>query len=171
MSFPNIKYYALLEDTTGTRKTPKFTIAKAVGYYPQMNKLIGRNGKISFDFVEKLKEGLTVPACRLQAKNSLNFTGLKDLFVNGKITGFAYGYPLSTETYSSKNKPNPFYSCRNDGYLFRVYTDEKGTKPTKIELIVLEDAKQLIATYCKMLEQGGFNEALELLRKQAQNTI
>ena len=49
MSFPNIKYYALLEDTTGTRKTPKFTITRAAGYYPQMGKLIGRDGKISFE--------------------------------------------------------------------------------------------------------------------------
>lgn len=34
---------------------------------------------------------------RLQAKNSLNFTGLKDYFVDGKLSGFAYGYPWLTK--------------------------------------------------------------------------
>ena len=48
--------------------------------------------------MEKLKDGANVPAMRLQAKDSLNFTGLKDYFIDGKLSGFAYGYPLADET-------------------------------------------------------------------------
>lgn len=166
---PNIRYYALLTETTAEGKqTPKYTIAKAAGYYPPMELLKGKNGNVSFYLMEKLKEGLDAPAYRLQGKNSLNFTGLKDYFVDGKLTGFAYGYPFSAATYGKNSKPNPFFDYRTDGYLFKVYQNNPNdTKPTKIELIVLENAKPLIASYCKMLQQGGFNEALELIRKQA----
>lgn len=165
---PNIRYYALLKETTAEGKqTPKYTIAKAAGYYPPMEQLKGKGGNVSFYLMEKLKEGLDAPAYRLQAKNSLNFTGLKDYFVDGKLTGFAYGYPMDTKTYGKESKPNPFYDYRADGYLFKIKTNADATKPVEIELLVLENAKPLIASYCKMLQQGGFDEALELMRKQA----
>lgn len=108
---------------------------------------------------------------RLQAKNSLNFTGLKDLWIEGKLSGFAYGYPMNKPTCSKDEKPNPFYEYKGDGYLFRVYQDEKeptNLTPTCIELVVLEGAKVLISAYCKQLKMGGFDEALEALRQQAQ---
>lgn len=168
MNLPNIRYYALLTDTTAEGKqTQKFAVAKAVGYYPPMEQLKTKKGSISFYLMEKLKEGLDAPAYRLQGKSSLNFTGLKDYFVDGKLTGFAYGYPMDTKTYGKESKPNPFYDYRADGYLFKIKTNADATKPVEIELLVLENAKPLIASYCKMLQQGGFDEALELMRKQA----
>ena len=169
---PNIRYYALFEDTTAKgKKTPKFTIAKAAGYYPPMEQLKGKDGKISMYLMEKTKEGIDAPAYRLQGKSSLNFTGLKDLFQEGKLTGFAYGYPMASKTYSKDDKPNPFYEYKADGYLFYIQTNADATKAVKIELLVLSNAKPLIATYCKMLQQGGFDEALNLLREQANNSI
>lgn len=171
MNVPNIRYYALLTETTAEGKqTPKYTIVKAAGYYPPMEHLKGKGGKISFYLMEKLKEGLDAPAYRLQGKSSLNFTGLKDYFVDGKLTGFAYGYPFGVATYGKDNKPNPFYQYKAEGYLFKVYQNpdnQNDIKPTQIELIVLADAKPLIASYCKMLQQGGFDEALGLMRQQA----
>ena len=56
---PNIRYYALLvETTTQGKKTPKYTIAKAAGYYPPMEQLKGKDGKISMYLMEKTKEGI-----------------------------------------------------------------------------------------------------------------
>ena len=166
---PNIRFYARMLNTT-QKATPKFTIVGAVGYYPPMELLRGRDTKVSMNLMEKLKEGENVPSMRLQAKGSLNFTGLKEWFVNGRLSGFAYGYPSNKPTYSKDNKPNPFYDYRNDGYLFVVHQDQSNPEnliPTEIELIVLEGAKVLISSYCKQLVIGGFNEALENLRKQA----
>ena len=40
-------------------------------------------------------------------------------------------------------------------------------RPTFIELIVLDGAKVLIPSYCKQLIMGGFDEAINQLRKQA----
>jgi len=174
MNAPQVSYYALfVETTTAGRKTPKYTIEKSAGYYPPMAKLTGRNGKVSMYLMEKLKEGLDVPAVRLQATDngsglSYNFTGLKEWFDNGgKLTGFAYGYPLSDKTYSKEHKPNPFYDFKADGFLFKVWPNADSSKPLKIELLVISNAKPLIASYCKMLQQGGFDEDLQLLRKQA----
>lgn len=175
MSTPNIRYYARFVNTTQNgKKTPKFTIIEQAGYYPPMELLKGRDGQISMNLMEKLKEGENVPSMRLQAKNSLNFTGLKEYFVDGKLSGFAYGYPLDKSTYSKDEKKNPFFEYREDGFLFLIKQDEKEPNnqvPTCIELVVLEGAKVLISAYCKQLLMGGFDDALQALRKQAKKAL
>ena len=172
MNTPNVRYYAKMVNTTQKgKKTPKYTIIAQAGYYPPMELLRGRDGQISMNLMEKLKEGDNVPSMRLQAKNSLNFTGLKDYFQDGKLSGFAYGYPLDKQTYSKDENPNPFFDYKQDGFLFLIEQDEKdptNLTPTSIELVVLEGAKVLISAYCKQLVMGGFDEALQALREQAQ---
>ena len=173
MNTPNIRYYAKLVNTTQKgKKTQKYTIVEQAGYYPPMEQLRGRDGLVSMNLMPQSREDKSsTPPMRLQAKNSLNFTGLKDFWIEGKLSGFAYGYPMDKPTYSKDEKPNPFYEYKGDGYLFRVYQDEKeptNLTPTCIELVVLEGAKVLISAYCKQLKMGGFDEALEALRQQAQ---
>ena len=172
MNTPNVRYYAKMVNTTQKgKKTPKYTITAQAGYYPPMEQLKGRDGLVSMNLMEKLKEGDNVPSIRFQAKNSLNFTGLKDYFQDGKLSGFAYGYPLDKPTYSKDEKPNPFFDYKQDGFLFLIEQDEKdptNLTPTSIELVVLEGAKVLISAYCKQLVMGGFDEALQALREQAQ---
>lgn len=172
MNTPNIRYYAKMVNTTQKgKKTPKYTITAQAGYYPPMEQLKGRDGHISMYLMEKMKEGSNVPSMRLQAKGSLNLTGLKDYFQDGKLSGFAYGYPLDEPTYSKDEKPNPFFEYRQDGFLFRVYQDEQDPTniiPTCIEFVVLEGSKVLISAYCKQMVMGGFDDALKQLREQAQ---
>lgn len=173
MITPNIRYYAQMVYDANSKKTPKYVITAQAGYYPPMEQIKGRNGLISMYLMEKIKEGANVPSMRLQAKDSLNFTGLKEYFVNGKLSGFAYGYPLTDKTYSAKKKENPFFDYKDDGYLFLVHQDKNANtapekiRPTVIELIVLDGAKVLISSYCKQLMMGGFDEAIKSLRKQA----
>lgn len=176
MITPNIRYYARMEDCTGNGKTPKYVITAQAGYFPPMENIVGRDGKVSMYLQVSKDSGSkkdNAPAMKLQAKDSLNFTGLKDYFVDGKLSGFAYGYPLAAKTYSSKQKSNPFYEYKDDGYLFIVHQDKNANtapeqiRPTIIELIVLEGAKVLISSYCKQLMMGGFDEAIKSLRDQA----
>lgn len=167
MITPNIRYYARLERCKEGIKTPKYTIVAEAGYYAPMESLKGKDGHISMYLQNQRKERDDIPAIWLQAKSSLNFTGLKSYFVDGKISGYAYGYPLDERTYSKKAIKNPFYEYRNDGFLFLIKDDKTGVVPASIELIVLEDAKVLIAAYCKQLLMGGFDEALKMLREQA----
>ena len=172
---PNIRYYAKLENSTEEgKKTPKYTITEWAGYYPPMEKLRGRDGRISLNLMDKIKEGMNIPSMRLQAKGSLNFTGLKEYFADGKLSGFAYGYPDSRETYSSKKKPNPFFEYKDDGFLFVVHQNPKDPAsiiPIQIELIVLEKARVLIPAYLKQLMMGGFGKELAQLREQAKTSM
>lgn len=174
MIIPKIRYYAkMVYDDNIQRKTPKYTVISEAGYYPPMEDLKNKKGIISMYLMGKRKEGDNVPSMRLQAKNSLNFTGLKEYFLDGKLSGYAYGNPLDSETYSSKKRNNPFYEYRHDGYLFIIQIDKTTMSkaapivPTAIELIVIEDGAVLIPSYCKQLIMGGFDEAINSLRKQA----
>lgn len=170
MITPNIRYFARFDFDETSKKTPKYVITAEAGYYPPMEAITGKNGKVTMYLMSKREQQPSdTPPMRLQAKDSLNFTGLKDYFVNGKLSGFAYGYPNKEKTYSNKNKENPFFDYKDDGYLFIIHQDEKNQNqtPTFIELIVLENGKILLPSYCKQLEMGGFDEALNLLREQA----
>lgn len=171
MNRPDILYYArMVNTTTPEMKSTKYTITEQTGFYPPIEELRGKDGKISMYLMEKLKEGFHVPSVRLQAKNSLNLTGLKDYYDNGKLSGFAYGYPFAEETYSKKKRPNPFYKYSQDGFLFITHQDTDkpdSVTPTCIELLVLKGAKVVIGGYCKQLALGGFDDELRRLREQA----
>lgn len=172
MNTPTVCYYAKMVNTTKQgKKTPKYTIVEQCGFYPPMELLKSKEGQTNMYLMEKLKEGDNVPSMRLQAKDSLNLTGLKSYFQDGKLSGFAYGYPSDKKTYSKDGRANPFYENRQDGFLFKIYQDEQDPQnvvPIAIEFIVLEGAKVLISAYCKQLVLGGFDEALQALRQQAQ---
>ena len=171
---PEIIYYARLIFDKSSKKTPKYVITAESGYYPPMDELRGRDGRVSVYLMAKRETQTksSVPAMSLQAKNSLNLTGLKDYFVNGYLSGFAYGYPLDKPVFSAKKRPNPFYECREDGFLFVVHqnkealTPEAKQLPTEFEMIVLQGGKCLISAYCKALMSGGFDSRLKELRKQ-----
>ena len=77
-----------------------------------------------------------------------------------------------TKTYSTKNKPNPFYENRNDGFLFIFKTESDNPLPSSFEMIVLSNAKPVVASYLQMLRVGGFNDVLKSMREQAtSNTL
>ena len=169
MTKPNISFYARFERVTSkTCKTPKYIIMESVGYYPPMQALAGKDGNISVYLMDKLTDGLRLPSMRLQAKNSLNLTGLKEWFNDGKLSGFAYGYPYSEATYSKQQKHNPFYEYKNDGFLFIIDTttlNPTDNLPLSFEMIVIEKAKAVISALCKQLQMGGFESALQDLRE------
>lgn len=168
MIIPDIKYYARFVDVTGGKKTPKYQVIKQAGFYPQMESQRGKDGNISVYLMASKDSGSTkdnAPAMKLQGRNSLNLTGLKEYFVNGgKLSGFAYGYPLDKPTYSKDEKPNPFYECKDDCYLFVIHQTEGNPRPSEIEMLVMDNAKALAPAYCKSLMMGGFDEVLASLR-------
>ena len=172
---PTIRYYARFTNTTAKgAKVPKYSAIYQAGYYPPMEQLVGRDGYVSVYLQEKRETQTksSTPKMSLQAKGSLNLTGLKDYFVDGKLSGFAYGYPYDRPTYGKGEKPNPLYDYKNDGFLFVIHQDGSNTAdltPTMIEMLVIEGGKTLISSYCKMLAMGGFNEVLDELRRQAQD--
>lgn len=75
---------------------------------------------------------------------------------------FGYGYPNPNRFIGKDKKPNPLFPFRNDAYLFKVNADY-----SEIELFVIQDGRHLINSYYQILIDGGFDEEIELLRKQA----
>ena len=113
------------------------------------------------------------PKMRLQAAKSLNFTGLKDYFVDGKVSGYAYGNPPKGETYPYKGKqaPNPFADNQQDGFLFVVHQTGDNLLPDYLELLVIGgcNADKMAARYVKQLEMGGYDTTLQMLRQWAKS--
>lgn len=157
-----LKYYAVMEDVT-KGKTPKYMITFQRGYLPGMEQLKGKDGNINFYLMESRKKANEIPDMYLQGKNSLNFTGLKWYTLPVEGIGYAYGCPFDAPTYGKDKKVNPFYDCRDDAYIFIVH--QKGTtRPSKIELIVLEHQKVLAAAYCKAAKDGKLNDMIQQIK-------
>ena len=72
-----------------------------------------------------------------------------------------YGYPNAKE-YLSNGSKNPLFEFRNDGYLFILNKDY-----TEIELLIIPDGRNLISSYYQIMIDGGFDDDIRELRKQA----
>lgn len=166
----------LLKPNGEPYKQPKYTMQKVWGKYPPMINLIGRDKKISMVLMDSIESGSenteSTPEMKLQAKGSFNFTGLKQYYVNGDLSTFAYGNPYDKPKYSQKKKPNPFYPYRTkDGYLFIFHFEEGNNVPIGFELMVIPNVENNIGKYCGKLEHGLYNSFLEEVRKQATDNL
>lgn len=162
-------YYATLElDTESKAKTPRYVLSGSAGKYIPMHDLIGQDGKITM-FLRDAERGAKngTPSKSLQAKGSLNFTGLKCLG-NDSQPRYAYGYPPSTMTYSAKRKPNPFYAFRFDCFLFVLHYAEGQTIPETIEMLVIQHGYSIAAQLYKCLCNGELSAVLNKWRAAAQ---
>lgn len=180
MITPNICYYAALEYCKDSKETPKYVISAQAGDYPPMEELKSRDGRVYMYLCKPRGKSIYEVDVSLKVvSNNLNFTGMECYFTGREISGFAFGYPHPEKIYkrSGKEKTNPFYNYKDDGFLFIVHQDKTATteaerlRPSYIELIVLNGAKVLIPSYCKMLQSGGFDEELKQLRLQAGATF
>lgn len=146
---------------------PRFDLTKQAGYYKPLEQLKNsKNGQTCF-FLNETNGVINSHTNRaerfLQAKNSLNVSSVYLLSLattNGYYTG--YGYPNPSKTYSKQKRPNPFYECRNDGFLFAIAEDWK-----TIEVLVIPYGKNTIQGYANALADGVFREQLDSLRGTA----
>lgn len=183
MQQPKVLYYAKFEydkknrfKPDGTeRKDPVYVMTKCRGYYPPMAHFVNKRGinkgKATMYLKQKRDEQPSnAPKMFLQSTGSLNFTGLKDCFT---WSGTAYGYPNDMPTYSGKRIPNPFLNCKSDGYLFQFHQEDEVlvqngfTIPSSFELLILGNAKPLMASYNQQLQLGLFDAVLNTCRASA----
>lgn len=170
MEEPKVRYYGYFIVNKNNGKTPKFTAIEQVGYYPPMEMLGGRDGNVSLYLLESV-DGMDRPTARLQAKNSLNLTGLFRYFtIGGGLSGYAYGYPMRDEYYSKEKRPNPFFPYQDDCFLFKFYYGDGGAVPYAFEMIVLAGCRTLADAYCQKLADGLLDDELKLLRELANGT-
>lgn len=176
-----ISAYFYFELVKGAGKTPKYRVIKMAGYYPPFETLKGvrgdGKGKITVFMLDAIdKTNGRSPETRLQAARSLNLTGLKRYWQDGKLSGYAYGNPPQGETYGNKKTlQNPFYpDYVADGFVFKFGDVVKCTLgsieyilPECFEMLVIDKGGILAAAYCTQLKNGGFDGQLNELREQA----
>ena len=174
MNQPKVRMWAKFGLSPKTGKTPKYVLTDAWGWVEELKDLVGRDGYISLFLCQK-REGQPsdAPNMYLQGKCSINFTGLKGLFVDGMMSNYAWGNPPKTITYGAK-KPrlNPLIKYVADGFLFVFHYDfevkmEEMERPLSFELLWLEGAGLMIPQHAKSLQMGSYNEILRKCREEA----
>ena len=109
MNQPKVRMWAKFVLSPKSGNTPKYVLTDAYGWVEELKDLVGRDGYISLLLCEKRPgQPADAPPMYLQAKCSLNLTGLKDLFVDGFMSNYAYGNPPKAVTYGNKKpRSNP----------------------------------------------------------------
>lgn len=94
------------------------------------------------------------------SNNNLNFSSIyiEDL----DCPQYGYGYPNKNPFIGKDKKPNPLYKYSNDCYLFIKNNDY-----TEIEILIIEDGRNLIIPYYEHLIDGRFDNDIKELRDKA----
>lgn len=93
------------------------------------------------------------------SNGSLN---LSSLYIEDMdFPGLAYGYPNAKPKLSNGQR-NPLFEYRNDGYLFVFNPDL-----TEIEMLIIQDGRNLIGSYYQLLIDGALDEQIQELRESA----
>ena len=167
MAVLSIKLYlciARVEDRS--KKTPKYTEIGRFGDYPPFEDLRGRDGKVSMYLKEHYSKSGNAPALNLQAKNSLNFTGVQ--WHCGVVGGrYAYGEPNRNPYYSKERRPNPFADYWDDGYLMQFTYRDGDPLPRYIEIMVIDRARELVKGLCNRMAAGWYVRTFAALRERA----
>jgi hypothetical protein len=152
------------------RKQPRFDLRAYAGYWEALDKLKNFKGQLFFNLIptdknEYRKQDGTTPEYYLQCtpakSKSINFSGIRFQYADGKETAYAAGEPSDRQTLKG-GVVNPMYDQRNDAFLF-IFSNDMQT----LEVLVIENGRLLIDAYRKQLSLGGFDEVLATLRKQA----
>ena len=148
-------------------KVPRFDLTRLAGYYKPLQALQNQKGQIIL-YLNETRGVIDSPDQRradrfLMGKDSLNFSSvyLLDCSTNGG--GFVgYGNPNRSKTFGKDKKPNPFFDCKDDGFLFLIAPDWQA-----VEVLIIPDGCNTILGNAKALEDGVYNEALATMRTAA----
>ena len=93
------------------------------------------------------------------SNGSLNLSSLyiEDL----DYPNLAYGYP-NAKLKLINGQRNPLFEFRNDGYLFLLNADL-----TEVEMLIVQNGRNLIGSYYQLLIDGALDEQLQKLREKA----
>lgn len=146
-------------------KVPRFDLTQMAGYYRPLERLKNRKGQVVL-YLNETRGIIESPDTRradrfLMAKDSLNFSSV--YLLNMDTQGHSligHGSPNRSQTFGKDKKQNPFYECRDDGFLFIISPDWR-----VIEVLVIPDGVNTILGNAKALFDGVYNGALETMRE------
>jgi hypothetical protein len=155
---------------TTPRKQPRYDLTAFAGYWGALDKLKNHRGLLFFNLIptdknQFRKQDGTTPEYYLQCtpskSKSINFSGVRFEYSDGKETTFASGEPSDREKLTG-GVINPMYEQKNDAFLFIFSQDMQ-----RLEVLIIEGGRVLIDAYRKQLSKGGMDDVLYTLRKQA----
>lgn len=135
---------------------------KVAGNYKGLTYFVNHKGQLFFyktpcrDFVDTDSKRLAEWSL---TNSSLNLSSI--YIEDTDCPGIGYGYPNAKRLLSNGSE-NPLFPFRNDAYLFLINQDY-----SSIELLVIPDGRNLIHSYYQKMIDGGFDEEVKELRKQA----
>lgn len=143
---------------------PRFDLVRMTGYYKPLESLKNPKGQI-YLLLNETRGIINSPDQRradrfFMGKNSLNVSSV--FLLDGSTNGggfVGYGNPNRSKTYSKDKKPNPFFGCKDDGFLFLFAHDWKA-----VEILVIPDGCNTILGNAKALADGVFDGALATMR-------
>jgi hypothetical protein len=132
------------------------------GSYKGLTNFVNHKGQLFF-YKTPCRDFVNTDSKRI-AEWSLTGSGLNFSSIYIDDLDFAeigYGYPNAKRLLSNGSQ-NPLFDFRNDGYLFLINKDY-----SEIELLIIPDGRNLIGSYYQKMIDGGFDDELIKLRKQA----
>jgi hypothetical protein len=132
------------------------------GGYKGLTNFVNHKGQLFF-YKTPCRDFINTDSKRLAewslTGNGLNFSSIyiDDL----EFPEIGYGYPNANRLLSNGSQ-NPLFELRNDGYLFLINKDY-----SEIELFVIPYGRNLISSYYQKMIDGGFDDVVRELRKQA----
>lgn len=178
MKLPIIRARAKFERVIYAGKVPKYRISQYAGssdFWRMLRETCaGRDGNI-YVYLQGELETVAKKAGSAElflqvTRNGFRLTGLYQYYKDGKPSGYACGNPFQDATFTNKNKPNPLYEYRADGYLFKFEESKNSAVllPDGFEWVVLQgtDVELLKTMYLSVYRIGGFDEALKELPLQ-----
>ena len=166
-------FYLKLEQRTKVFKSGKigkdtrYIAISQAGYFKHIEAMRGKGGDVVMH-LKGVENGAPKSTAEInlqcsyndgKIKNgSLNFSSLFFENIHPDKVMFANGEPNDNAKLKD-GKPNPFYDCKNDGYLFIVTPDLK-----TVEILIIPNSRVLIVGYRKKLADGQFDEVLQQIR-------
>lgn len=132
------------------------------GNYKGLTNFVNHKGQLFF-YKTACRDFVNTDSKRLAewslTGNGLNFSSIyiDDL----DYPEIGYGYP-NAKRHLSNGSSNPLFEFRNDGYLFLMNKDY-----SEIELLIIQDGRNLISSYYQKLIDGGYDDELLSLRQLA----
>lgn len=139
-----------------------FFTDKVTGGYKGLTNFVNHKNQLFF-YKTPCRDFINTDSKRLSewslTGNGLNFSSIyiDDL----DCPEIGYGYP-NAKRQLSNGSANPLFDFRNDGYLFLINKDY-----SEIDILIIPDGRNLISSYYQKLIDGGFDDEIAELRKQA----
>lgn len=158
--------FVMLSDTVKTshkiKSKARLDCISFAGNYQGLTNFVNSKGQLFF-YKTPARDFVNTDSKRLAEWSLTNSSlNLSSIYIEDMdCPEIGYGYPNAKRLLSNGSE-NPLFPFRNDGYLFIINRDY-----SEIELLIIPDGRNLISSYYQKMIDGGFDDEIRELKKQA----